>query len=54
MTRLNANLANVPALYAWACDGDEALRLEVESLLAQHAPADSFLDRPAVAAAQHC
>ena len=36
-----------------ACDGDEALRLEVESLLAQHAPADSFLDRPAVAAAQH-
>jgi len=40
------------AFVRMACDGDEALRLEVESLLAQHASADSLLDRSAVAAAQ--
>ena len=31
-----------------ACDGDEALLREVESLLAQEKPAESFLEVPAV------
>jgi serine/threonine-protein kinase len=34
-----------------ACGGDEALRQELESLLAQDVPAGSFLDEPALAVA---
>ena len=33
---------------ATACAGDEELRLEVESLLAQEGKAESFLEKPAV------
>jgi serine/threonine protein kinase len=36
-----------------ACGGDEALRHEVESLLAQDKAASSFLRTPALAAAAH-
>jgi hypothetical protein len=36
-----------------ACGGDEELRQEVESLLANPASAEGFLDRPAVAVAAH-
>ena len=39
------------AFLAHACAGDEALRREVESLLAQQASAGGFLEDPAVAAA---
>jgi serine/threonine protein kinase len=34
-----------------ACAGDEALRREIESLLAQPASAEGFLERPAIAVA---
>ena len=37
-----------PAYLAAACDGDEALRQEVEMLLASHEQATSFLETPAV------
>jgi serine/threonine protein kinase/tetratricopeptide (TPR) repeat protein len=37
-----------PAYLAAACGGDEALRQEVEMLLASHARAGSFLEMPAV------
>ena len=37
-----------PAYLAAACNGDEALRQEVETLLASHARAASFLETPAV------
>jgi serine/threonine-protein kinase len=37
-----------PAYLAAACDGDEALRQEVEMLLASHERAVSFLETPAV------
>ena len=37
-----------PAYLAAACDGDEALRQEVETLLASHEQAASFLETPAV------
>ena len=40
-----------PAFLASACAGDETLRREVESLLAQPASARGFLDGPAVAVA---
>ena len=40
-----------PAFLAGACAGDDALRREVESLLAQRASADDVLARGAVAAA---
>ena len=39
------------AFLAHTCAGDEALRREVESLLAQQASTGGFLDGPAVAAA---
>ena len=39
------------AFLAHTCAGDEALRREVESLLAQQASANGFLEDPAVAAA---
>ncbi len=39
------------AFLVHTCAGDEALRREVESLLAQQASAGGFLDGPAVAAA---
>ena len=38
---------------AEACVGDEGLRQEVESLLAQPAPADGFLNAPTVTVAAH-
>jgi len=34
-----------------ACDGDESLRREVESLLASYEEGESFMERPAVAVA---
>ena len=34
-----------------ACDGDESLRSEVESLLASYEEGESFMERPAVALA---
>jgi hypothetical protein len=34
-----------------ACDGDEPLRREVQSLLASYEEGESFLERPAVAMA---
>ncbi|MGH9958451.1 MAG: serine/threonine-protein kinase, partial [Pyrinomonadaceae bacterium] len=34
-----------------ACDGDESLRGEVESLLASYEEGESFMERPAVALA---
>jgi hypothetical protein len=37
-----------PAYLAAACDGDEALRQEIEALLASHEQAASFLEKPAV------
>ena len=36
------------AFLAAACDGDEALRQEIETLLASHERAGSFLETPAV------
>jgi len=34
-----------------ACDGDESLRKEVESLLTSYEEGESFMERPAVALA---
>jgi CHASE2 domain-containing sensor protein/tRNA A-37 threonylcarbamoyl transferase component Bud32 len=41
--------AELGGLLAHACEGDTALRAEVESLLAAHAAAADFLERPALA-----
>jgi serine/threonine-protein kinase len=46
-------LAARPAYLAEACRGDDALRHEVESLLASHEQASSFLETPAVFADDH-
>jgi len=35
------------AFLAQACTGDEALRLEVESLIGSHEQSDSFIEAPA-------
>ena len=40
-----------PAFLDHACDGDESLRGEVESLLASYEEGESFMERPAVALA---
>jgi hypothetical protein len=36
------------AFLSQACDGDEAIRRDVESLIAAHAAAGGFLERPAI------
>jgi len=43
--------AQRPAFLEEACAGDEALRREVESLLAQQKSPESFIEAPALAAA---
>jgi Tol biopolymer transport system component/predicted Ser/Thr protein kinase len=40
-----------PAFLDQACDGDESLRTEVQSLLASYQEGESFMERPAVALA---
>ncbi len=40
-----------PAFFDQACDGDEPLRREVESLLASYEEGESFMEKPAVALA---
>ena len=40
-----------PAFLDHACDGDESLRREVESLLASYEEGESFMESPAVASA---
>jgi eukaryotic-like serine/threonine-protein kinase len=42
-----------PAFLAKECGGDEALRREVESLIAEESRADSFMEKPAVDAVSH-
>ena len=37
-----------PAYLAAACDGDEALRQQIEALLASHDQATRFLEQPAM------
>src|SRR6516225_11300012 len=48
---LELPLSQRPASLARACGADAELRRQVESLLAAHAQAGSFLDRPAAGAA---
>ena len=48
---LDRPIAERSAFLAEACDGDEALRREVESLLTQAGAASSFLKTPALAVA---
>src|SRR5262249_32802960 len=48
---LQADPSRRSAIIEDSCSGDESLRGEVESLLAHHADADTFIERPAFATA---
>jgi hypothetical protein len=54
MRRRRAQESERAAFLAETCAGDEALRREVESLLAQPASAEAFLAQPAGAMARSC
>ena len=43
---LKCEPARRASFIAQACQGDEALRMEVESLIASHHQAASFIERP--------
>ena len=49
---LQVDASRRPALLADSCAGDESLRREVESLLAHHANAGTFIETPAFVAAK--
>ena len=46
---LDADSGHRASVLEDSCAGDESLRREVESLLAQHEKADQFIERPAFA-----